>query len=56
MTIAELIRNCERRLTHLQSVRGSAVALGDMAQVDRVDTEISQTQDTLNKLRAIPAD
>ena len=53
MTIAELIKACERRLTHLQSVRGSAVALGDVAQVDRLDTEISQTQETLNKLRTV---
>ena len=53
MTIDELIRACERRLVYLQSVRGSATALGDMSQVDRIDTEISQTQETLNKLLTV---
>ena len=53
MTIADLIKACERRLTYLQSVRGSAFLLGDMAQVDQVDTDIAQTQDTLNKLRTV---
>lgn len=53
MTIPELITACERRIAYLKSVRGSAVALGDMAQVDRVDIEISQTQETLNKLKTV---
>lgn len=46
---------CERRLASLQSVRGSAVALGDLAQVARLDNEISETQATLNQLRTLPA-
>jgi len=53
MTIAELIKACERRLANLNSVRGSALALGDMAQVDRIDAQIEETQDTLNKLRTV---
>ena len=54
LTVPELIKAYERRLTHLQSVRGSAFVLGDIAQVDRLDNEITQTQDTLNQLRSIP--
>jgi hypothetical protein len=53
MTIAELIKACERRLSNLHSVRGSALALGDMVQVDRIDAQIEETQDTLNKLRTV---
>lgn len=55
MTVPELIVMCERRLASLQSVRGSAVALGDLAQVARLDNEISETQATLNQLRTLPA-
>lgn len=54
MTIPDLIAMCERRLTNLQSVRGSAVVLGDIVQVARLDGEISETQATLNRLRTIP--
>jgi hypothetical protein len=53
MTIAELILMCERRLTHLQSVRGSAVALGDMQQAARIDADIAETQTTLNQLQTL---
>lgn len=53
LTVPELIKACERRLTHLQSVRGSAMVLGDIAQVDRLDNEIIQTQDTLNQLQTL---
>lgn len=54
ITIPDLISMCERRLANLQSVRGSAVALGDIVQVGRLDGEISETQATLNQLRTIP--
>ncbi|MCA3108452.1 MAG: hypothetical protein IOD09_20575 [Rhodocyclaceae bacterium] len=53
MTISELILMCERRLTHLQSVRGSAVALGDMQQAARIDADLAETQTTLNQLQTL---
>lgn len=53
MTISELIQVCERRIVHLQTVRGSAVALGDMTQIAGVDVEIAATQATLNQLRKL---
>lgn len=54
MTVPEIIVMCERRLAHLQAVRGSAIALGDLSQVSRFDHEISETQATLNQLRTLP--
>ena len=53
MTIVELISMCERRLVHLQSVRGSAVALGDLQQISKVDADIDETQTTLNQLQTL---
>lgn len=53
MTIAELISMCERRLMHFQSLRGSAVALGDIQQVAKVDADIAETQMTLNQLQTL---
>lgn len=53
MTISELIAMCERRVVYLESVKGSALALGDIAQVDAIEAEIAQTQATLNILKAI---
>lgn len=53
MNISGLIAMCERRLTHLQSLRGSAVALGDMQQVAKVDADIAETQTTLNQLQTL---
>ena len=53
MTISELISMCERRLMHLQSVRGSAIALGDIQQADRIDADLAETQMTLNQLQTL---
>lgn len=53
MTIPELIAMYERRIVYLESVKGSALALGDISQVDAIDAEIAQTQVTLNILKAI---
>lgn len=54
MTLSELIQMCERRIVHLQTVRGSASTLGDLQQVERVDADINETQATLNQLRTLP--
>jgi hypothetical protein len=53
MTIPELIAMCERRLIHLASVKASAVALGDLAQVDSLDAQIAQTEETKNLLMTL---
>lgn len=53
MTIPELIAMCERRVVYLESVKGSALALGDIAQVDAIDAEIAQTNETKNLLMTL---
>lgn len=53
MTIPELIAACERRIVWLQQLRASYNSLGDIKQVERTDSEIAETQDTLNKLRTV---
>jgi len=53
MGIPELIAMCERRLANLESVRGSAVALGDLQQVAEIEASIFETQATLNQLRTL---
>ena len=53
MTIVELIALCERRLVHLESVRASHAALGDVEQVEALDEKISQTTATLTALRSL---
>lgn len=53
MTIPELIAMCERRIVNLQSQRSSAVLLGDINQVERIDADIAETQATLNSLRTL---
>jgi hypothetical protein len=50
MKIQDLISMCQARISYLSQVRASAVHLGDISQVDRVDAEIASTQDTLNRL------
>lgn len=53
MSVPELIDMMNRRLAYLSQLRASAVALGDVAQVDKIDAEIASTQETLNKLLLI---
>jgi hypothetical protein len=53
MSIAELIEQARTRLVYLISLRGSAAALGDTAQVENVEANIAETQTTLNKLLQI---
>lgn len=54
MSVPELIDMMNRRLAYLSQLRASAVVLGDVAQVDKIDAEIASTQETLNKLLLIP--
>lgn len=50
MSLDDLIAMCRAKLVHLSQLRPSAVALGDTAQVERIDAESAQTQATLNRL------
>jgi hypothetical protein len=53
MSVEDLIRLMEARLAALNSARGSAAAVGDLAQVTRLDIDIAQTQTTLDQLRTL---
>lgn len=53
MSLEDLIRLMEARLAALNSARGSAAAVGDLAQVTRLDIDIAQTQTTLDQLRTL---
>jgi hypothetical protein len=53
MSIDELIRLMEARLAALNSARASAAQAGDIAQITRLDADISQTQTTLDQLRTL---
>jgi hypothetical protein len=50
MTIQELIDMAGARLSYLGKQRETAVRLGDATQIASIDAEVSQTQETLNKL------
>lgn len=54
MSVSELIHMMNRRIAYLSQLRSSAVDLGDIDQVGRIDAEIASTQETLNKLLSIP--
>ena len=53
MSLDNLIRLMEARLAALNSARGTAAAVGDLAQVTRLDIDIAQTQTTLDQLRTL---
>jgi hypothetical protein len=53
MSLDDLIRLMEARLAALNSARGTAAAVGDLAQVTRLDIDIAQTQTTLDQLRTL---
>jgi hypothetical protein len=50
MTLDMLIEMCKSRLVQLSQLRSSAVALGDVLQVSKIDAESDETQTTLNRL------
>jgi hypothetical protein len=50
MSIAELIELCERRLVYLGQLRSSAAALGDIAQIESIDSQMARTTETRNLL------
>lgn len=54
MTIADLIRLAQVRLTFLSQRRSMAEQVGDASAVETIDGEIAETEATMAKLRAIP--
>ena len=53
MSISELIQLVSYKLAALNSARASAVSVGDLSQVVALDTQISQTQLTLDQLKTL---
>jgi hypothetical protein len=53
MNIPELKAMLQRRIVYLGQIRNSAVAIGDIVQIDRIDAELAETQSTLNQLEAL---
>ena len=54
MTVDKLIQLAERRLARLEQERINADLIGDVDAMARLDTEITETQTTLNQLRTLP--
>jgi hypothetical protein len=52
MTIPELIKFCEIRVDFLRSQKNSYIQLGDLASVYKIEVEISDTQKTIDTLKA----
>jgi hypothetical protein len=50
MSISELIELCERRLIYLGQLRSSAFALGDISQIESIDSQMAKTTETRNLL------
>jgi hypothetical protein len=53
MTIPDLIQMAQARVAYLSQQRTTAVALGDVEAVARLDTELAETEATLATLRAL---
>ena len=53
MTLAELIQLVSYKLAALNSARASAASVGDMNQVVSLDSQIAQTQLTLDQLKTL---
>jgi hypothetical protein len=53
MSISELIQLVSYKLSALNSARASAVSVGDLSQVVSLDTQIAQTQLTLDQLKTL---
>lgn len=51
MTIDSIIQQCEIRLDYLRSVRISNIQLGNNDLVNRLDVEILELEETINKLK-----
>ena len=53
MTIPQLIQLAERRIAYLEQQKNAASLVGDVDTMTRCDADITETQNTLNALRAL---
>jgi hypothetical protein len=53
MSISELIQLVSYKLSALNSAHASAVSVGDLSQVVALDSQIAQTQLTLDQLKTL---
>jgi len=53
MTLQELVSLLANKLASLNIAKSTATASGDIAAVLRLDDEIAETQDTLNKIKTV---
>lgn len=53
MSLEELIKLVQSRLIALNGLRATAVALGDINQIVLLDSQIEQTQLTLDQLNTL---
>lgn len=53
MTIQQLIELAQRRIAYLTESRIASERIGDVDMITKIDTEIEQTQETLNQLLTI---
>jgi hypothetical protein len=53
MKVSDLIILMSNRLAWLNNAKATAVAAGDAEAVLKLDSEISETQDTLNSLQTL---
>jgi hypothetical protein len=51
--IQKLIKQCETRLNYLKIYRNSNIELGNDEIVNKVDTEILEIEETIEKLKTI---
>lgn len=52
MTIEQLITILENKIRNLIELKALSVQSGDIAEVERLDMEIVETQSTLDKVRS----
>jgi hypothetical protein len=53
MTISDLLRLAQSRLSHLNGQRADAAATGNAAAIERLDREIAETQATIDALHTL---
>lgn len=53
MTLDDLIRLMQARLSAMNVARASAAAVGDLEQITRIDAEVAETQATLDRLKTL---
>jgi cell division protein FtsB len=53
MTIEQLLQLAQVRLANVSSQLTSALSLGDVAQIERLSAEVSDTEQTIEKLKSL---